>query len=431
RRERRCAPPTAASRCRRRARRGWSARPPSGRGYSCTVRNSRSCRLSSGAARAGAPRALWLFLRRRLFACRGRRGFEQAQQLLRRNPPLRGLGQFEDEIDDLLLEDRRAQIAQRLGVAAVVVDHLALVAGMTLRLADQRLVDLLLAHRDVVVAADLRQEQAEADAALGEPAELGLVLVAGFRGRGGGRLPRLRLAAGRGLGRPGRLGPVLLQDRIVLDLDHSRRYGEFVSLGQFVKQVALQPLAGEAVIVAAHPLLDLVAQLLGGFEPDLLGQLVALGRRLALAHLLDRDLELGLLAGQLGVEVVGREGHRHGAALARGDAGELLGEAGQHAFGAELDLAALGAGSRDLVVADAADDVGDDDVAERRRPVDGRGFALLLGDPRHRAVDVLGGNVGDQPLQPEPGEIRLRLLRQQLDRHRVFEVGALGGRDDL
>src|SRR6185312_13699715 len=51
-------------------------------------------------------------------------------QLLRRHRLLVRLGQLDDKVDDLFLEDRGAQIVQRVGVVAVVIDHLALVAGM-------------------------------------------------------------------------------------------------------------------------------------------------------------------------------------------------------------------------------------------------------------------------------------------------------------
>jgi hypothetical protein len=41
----------------------------------------------------------------------------------------RDLGLGHDVIDDLLLEDRAAQFKQRIGVLAVIVEHLALLAG--------------------------------------------------------------------------------------------------------------------------------------------------------------------------------------------------------------------------------------------------------------------------------------------------------------
>jgi len=41
----------------------------------------------------------------------------------------RDLGLGHDMIDDLLLEDRAAQFKQRIGVLAVIVEHLALLAG--------------------------------------------------------------------------------------------------------------------------------------------------------------------------------------------------------------------------------------------------------------------------------------------------------------
>src|SRR5712675_3380465 len=54
-------------------------------------------------------------------------------QFLRRNLALRRFRQFENEVDDLFLEDRGTQIVNRLGALAVEFDHLALVAGVAPR----------------------------------------------------------------------------------------------------------------------------------------------------------------------------------------------------------------------------------------------------------------------------------------------------------
>ena len=83
--------------------------------------------------------------------------FGQAHQLGGVTRSLVDLGQLDDEVDHLVLEDRRAQIVDRVGVLAVVVDDLALVARVAARLARQRLVQLLLGDRDIVIAADLRK----------------------------------------------------------------------------------------------------------------------------------------------------------------------------------------------------------------------------------------------------------------------------------
>src|SRR5688500_18192078 len=52
------------------------------------------------------------------------------------------LGQLEDEIDGLVLEDRRPQAFAHLGVLAVELENLAFLARIALGFADHRLVDL-------------------------------------------------------------------------------------------------------------------------------------------------------------------------------------------------------------------------------------------------------------------------------------------------
>ena len=97
-----------------------------------------------------------------------------------------------------------------------------------------------------------------------------------------------------------------------------------------------------------EPLADVLAQLVERVEAGLGGEVVVeLGKLLGL-DLLDRDRELGLLAGQLVGRVVLGEGDRDGALVARGGALELLLEAGHEPARAELDhlVAALAAGER-------------------------------------------------------------------------------------
>ena len=59
------------------------------------------------------------------------------------------------------------------------------------------------------------------------------------------------------------------------------------------------------------------------------------------------------------------------------------------------------------------------------------GFALLLGDPLDRPVDILVGHLDDEPLDLEIGKARLRDIRQHLERHLVFEIGPFAERDDV
>ena len=239
------------------------------------------------------------------------------------------------------------------------------------------------------------------------------------------------LSCGRGLFLPLLLGFVLAPDRLEFHLDHARRHREIVTLGQLVKERPLQPLPRDRIVVALHPLANLLAQLGEVFQAGRLGQLIVDLRRQAVAHFLDRNLEHALLAGQLGIARLFRKGHPDLALLAGAGADQLIGEAGQVTGGAELDLAPLAAAAGNLLVAGPADDVGDDDVAVFRRPLDRLSLALRFGEPFEGAVDILVRKLGNQPLDPEIAEIGHRHVGQQLDRHLVFEVGAFRRRDDL
>src|SRR4051794_2581606 len=99
------------------------------------------------------------------------------EQLLRRDAALGRFRQIEDEINDLILENRYPEIVQGIGIFSVIVEDLPLVAGMTPRFLQQRLIHLLLADLYIVVPADLGKQQPQADPPFGDAAEL----LAGFR----------------------------------------------------------------------------------------------------------------------------------------------------------------------------------------------------------------------------------------------------------
>src|SRR5258708_12609495 len=71
-------------------------------------------------------------------------GFRDGHQFPRCDLALFRLCQFDNQIDDLFLKDRRPQIVHRVRLLAVEVENLALITGMTLGLPDHRLVTLLL-----------------------------------------------------------------------------------------------------------------------------------------------------------------------------------------------------------------------------------------------------------------------------------------------
>ena len=104
---------------------------------------------------------------------------------------------------------------------------------MRRRLHDQA-AHLLLADLDAVRGADLRQQQAEAHAALGDLAIFGRILLdLGERGL------RIGLVA--------RLVAKLVEDVLILGLDHRFRHREIVARGELVEQLALHVGAGQAV----------------------------------------------------------------------------------------------------------------------------------------------------------------------------------------
>src|SRR4029077_13438245 len=97
------------------------------------------------------------------------------------------LRQFEDEVDNLFLEDRGTQIVNRLWALAIKFDHLTLIAGVTPRFLGERLVELLLGDGNVVAAAGFGEQQPEANPPLGDAAVFLLeryFILVGRRGLG-------------------------------------------------------------------------------------------------------------------------------------------------------------------------------------------------------------------------------------------------------
>ena len=72
------------------------------------------------------------------------------------------IGEFEDVVDHLLLEDRRTERLQGVRIIPVVVDHLLLLLalGELTELGAERLLGLLLGHLDLGGLADLGENQA-------------------------------------------------------------------------------------------------------------------------------------------------------------------------------------------------------------------------------------------------------------------------------
>src|SRR5262245_32828298 len=122
----------------------------------------------------------------------------------------RHLCQLEDEIDGLVFEDRRPELGEELGVVAVVIVDLALLAGELAHAFEQSPAHLLVGDGDLIAGADFRQDQPEPDPARGK-------FVIFFA----------RLVLGRAFILEGLLAPLeislhLLPNRIELVLDERR-----------------------------------------------------------------------------------------------------------------------------------------------------------------------------------------------------------------
>src|SRR5260370_19869588 len=98
-----------------------------------------------------------------------------------------------------------------------------------------------------------------------------------------------------------------------------------------------------------------------------------------MAPLLHRDLEDRFFAGHVGVAVIIGKGDAHLTGFTGADTLQLVVEAGEQSLGAELDLPAFAAAAGYLLVADAAQDIGNENIALLGRPLDRLRFALPLG----------------------------------------------------
>jgi hypothetical protein len=189
-------------------------------------------------------------------------GFDLGLQLLTAHSAIGDLGAREQEVDDLVLEQRRAQLGGGHRFLADIFDELLAVArAILLRGLHDQLVHLLAADFHPVRLADLGEEQTEADAALGDGA---IFLTLGFH----------LGAGGLGIGLVRRLMLELLPDLIELRIDHGGRNREIMSRGELVEQLALHVGASEAVQLLLDLALEEAAQLVDAFEAHRLGEIV-------------------------------------------------------------------------------------------------------------------------------------------------------------
>src|SRR6266403_5392105 len=76
-------------------------------------------------------------------------------EIFARNLLFGDVSEFKDEINDLVLIDRRTELGQRIGIVAIVVPDLLLAPRHLTRALDYRAADLIVGDRDLVLFADL------------------------------------------------------------------------------------------------------------------------------------------------------------------------------------------------------------------------------------------------------------------------------------
>ena len=224
---------------------------------------------------------------------------------------------------------------------------------------------------DAVGLADLRQQQAEAHAALGDAAVIVLLGLDLLERRRRDR-PRLAISACE-----------LLPDLLELGLDHRsaalRNRGSAASWSSSWRFICVR--VSPAVSCSSWPLSSSLSLSRLSRPSDLAKSSSTLLSPSTLT-LLHGHVELGVLALEILGRVVGREGHLDGLVVARLGAGELLLEAGDEAARADHQRRAFGLAALEFDAVDAADEIDDQLVAVGGLLGLGRvGVALLVRRP--------------------------------------------------
>ena len=171
-------------------------------------------------------------------------------------------------------------------------------------------------------------------------------------------------------------------------------------------------------------LADALPEIIQRVHAQFLRQLVVDGnlvRRLDRLHL---HVELGVLAGEIGGSILGREFHLDDTFIARLGAGQLIFEARNERAAAERQIEAFGLAALERFAADLAVEIDGDRVAL----LGGRALALVaigllgIGKPLQRLLHRLVGHVGDQPLRLQLAQIGEREVGHQIHLHGEFEV---------
>src|ERR1700742_2744148 len=164
------------------------------------------------------------------------------EQFFARDLLLGHVSELEDEIDDLVLVNRRAELSERIDVVAIVVPDFLLATGHLTRALDDRTTDLVIGDGDLVLFTNLRQHETKPDAPVGD---LAIFVLGGlFR----------RALVGEGLAAGLHLGPDRIPHQPELFLDQRWRRLKTMSLIETVEQDTLDALTGSSSEFGIQPL---------------------------------------------------------------------------------------------------------------------------------------------------------------------------------
>ena len=205
-------------------------------------------------------------------------------QFLAADGTISDLSLFEEEIDDLVLIERRAKLRGGHRVLTDILDKtLAILWAVLLRGLHDQAIHFLLADDHAIGLADFRKKQAEADATHRDGAIVFLLRFHFLEGRFGIFLmARVML----------KLGP----DLVEFGLDHAGRHVEIMRSGQLVEQLALHIGTGQDVMFLLDLALQQLLELVQTFQSQRLGEIIVQLGFVSVQDRLDGDVEGRFLA---------------------------------------------------------------------------------------------------------------------------------------
>ena len=218
----------------------------------------------------------------------------------------------------------------------------------------------------------------------------------------------------------------MVPDRFEFHLDHTVRQVEFVAVGEDIEQIAFQAGPRQTVVVPLDVGLDRVLERLQVFGADRLGERIVDFRQLADAHFLDGNVEGRVLAGQMFGPIVLGEGNLHRLAIARFGADQLVLETWNEGVAAEVQIEIFGLTALERLPVHRAAKIDDGNVARCRFVRFRRRLALppVLGEGHEGLIDRFLRHRNLEALEFDRLEVHDREVRQDLERHGVFQIAA-------